>query len=339
MKNRIIYSLKAALVVALSIISPSSALADEAAALQRPGMIDFVNDMMVKYEFDRASLNAILSQARFQESIVIAISKPAEAKPWEQYHPLFVNPARINNGVRFWRDHDEALTRARHEYGVPESIITAIIGVETSYGKNTGSYRVLDALTTLAFSYPPRAEYFRSELEQFLLLARDGALDPLSLKGSYAGAMGIGQFMPGSYRRYAVDFDHDGRRDIGRDMTDAIGSIGNYFKMHGWQTGQPVAVRAQVTGEQYQALLNEGLEPRRSLTELKALGVAPQQKISGDPLAALFKLETKNGPEYWLGFKNFYVITRYNRSIHYAMSVYQLSSGIEDAYQQAQKER
>lgn len=334
MKNRIIYSLKAALVVALSMISPSSALADEAAVLQRPGMIDFVNDMMVKYEFERASLNAILSQARIQESIVAAISRPAEGKAWEQYHPLFINPTRINGGVRFWHAHDDALTRARHEYGVPESIIAAIIGVETTYGKNTGTYRVLDALTTLAFSYPPRAEYFRSELEQFLLLARDEALDPLSMKGSYAGAMGIGQFMPGSYRRYAVDFNHDGRRDIVRDMTDAIGSVANYFKMHGWQTGHPVAVRAQVAGEQYQALLKEGIEPRRSLSQFKALGVTSQQEISGDPVAALFKLDTKNGPEYWLGFKNFYVITRYNRSIYYAMSVYQLSSGIEDAHKQ-----
>ena len=302
--------------------------------MQRPGMIDFVNDMMVKYDFDRASLNAILSQARVQESIVTAISRPAEGKPWEQYHPLFVNLGRINGGVRFWHAHDDALTRARQEYGVPESIIAAIIGVETTYGKNIGSYRVLDALTTLAFSYPPRAEYFRGELEQFLLLARDESLEPLSIRGSYAGAMGIGQFMPSSYRRYAVDFDHDGRRDVGRDITDAIGSIANYFKMHGWQTGQPVVVRAQVVGEQYQALLNEGIEPRRSLSQLKALGVTPQQEITGDSLAALFKLDTKNGPEYWLGFKNFYVITRYNRSINYAMSVYQLSSGIEDAYRQ-----
>ena len=334
MKNRIIYTLKIVLGLALCIISPSSVFADEAAALQRPGMIDFVNDMMVKYDFDRASLNAILSQARVQESIVTAISRPAEAKPWEQYHPLFVNPGRINGGVRFWHAHDDALTRARQEYGVPESLIAAIIGVETTYGKNIGSYRVLDALTTLAFSYPSRAEYFRSELEQFLLITRDESLDPLSIKGSYAGAMGIGQFMPSSYRRYAVDFDHDGRRDVGRDITDAIGSIANYFKMHGWQPGQPVVVRAQVVGEQYQALLSEGIEPRRSLSQLKALGVTPQQEISGDPFAALFKLDTKNGPEYWLGFKNFYVITRYNRSIHYAMSVYLLSNGIEDAYRQ-----
>ena len=334
MKNRIIYTLKIVLGLALCIISPSSVLADEAAVLQRPGMIDFVNDMMVKYDFDRASLDTILSQARVQESIVTAIGRPAEGKPWEQYRPLFVNPGRINSGVRFWHAHDDALTRARQEYGVPESIITAIIGVETTYGKNVGSYRVLDALTTLAFSYPRRAEYFRGELEQFLLLTRDESLDPLSIRGSYAGAMGIGQFMPSSYRRYAVDFDHDGRRDIGRDITDAIGSIANYFKMHGWQTGQPVVVRAQAVGEQYQALLNEGIEPRRSLSQLKTLGVTPQQEMSGDPLAALFKLDTKNGPEYWLGFKNFYVITRYNRSTLYAMSVYQLSSGIEDAYRQ-----
>lgn len=299
--------------------------ASEKSFAQRPEIAAFINEMAEKHQFERKALEKIFSQARFRSDVIEAISRPAAATPWHEYRSLFINPRRITGGVRFWDRHSAALARASQDYGVPEEIIVAVIGVETLYGERTGAYRVLDALTTLAFDYPKRADFFRSELEQYLLLARERGTDPLSMKGSYAGAMGIPQFMPSSYRLYAVDFDGDGDTDVWRNAGDAIGSVANYLKVFGWESGQPLAMRAQVAGDAYRALLDEEIKPHKSVEELKKLGVTPLGNVAGERQAALIELETLEGPEYWLGFNNFYVITRYNRSTYYAMAVAELA--------------
>ncbi|MEW6352839.1 MAG: lytic murein transglycosylase B [Pseudomonadota bacterium] len=303
------------------------------AAIDRPELRDFINEMTARHGFSDTDLTALFAQANARPDIIEAISRPAEAKPWYEYRPIFVNEARVEGGVQFWNQHAEVLARAQNTYGVPPEIITAIIGVETRYGKITGSYRVLDALATLAFDYPPRADFFRGELENYLLLTREEQLDPLALKGSYAGAMGWGQFIPSSYRRYAVDFNDDGRRDLWNDIDDIIGSVANYFHEHGWQPGKPVAVPAQVNGDRYGELLANGLKPEFSLQHLKESGISVSgDALRDDQLGALLEFETEVGTEYWVGLENFYVITRYNRSPLYAMAVYQLSQAIKESY-------
>lgn len=298
---------------------------------ERPGYEAFVAALAERVGADATELDRLFRQVRLKPQIVRAISVPAEARPWDQYRPLFVNERRILGGVRFWQTHAETLARARAAYGVPESVITAILGVETVYGANTGSYRVLDALTTLAVDYPPRADYFRRELEEFLLLAREQGLDALGVKGSYAGAMGIGQFMPSSYRRFGIDFDGDGHRDLWRNATDAIGSVANYFKAWGWQTGAPVAVRVTVEGEQTREFANTGWSARRSVAEWRSRGVAAPADVEDSAEAMLVRLDTTGGPEFWLAFQNYYVITRYNRSFQYALAVHQLAEEIAAA--------
>jgi membrane-bound lytic murein transglycosylase B len=241
-----------------------------------------------------------------------------------------VNADRIARGVRFWDTHAELLVRAEREFGVPAEIIVATIGVETLYGAYMGTHRVLDALTTLAFDFPRRAQFFRAELEQFVLLVRDRIVDPLTLKGSYAGAMGIPQFLPSSFQRYAVDFDGDGRKNLWDSVADAIGSVANYYRTFGWQQGRPIAIGAKVEGDGYSALAEQGIEPRIEAAALRQAGVSPLEEIGEDPVAVLI-LEGVTGPEYWLGLNNFYMITRYNRSTNYAMSVYQLAREIRSA--------
>jgi membrane-bound lytic murein transglycosylase B len=291
----------------------------------------FVHSVAEATGTDSAELEKIFSDVRLKPAIVRAISLPAEAKPWDQYRPLFVNERRILGGAKFWDEHAAVLLRARTQFGVPESMIIAILGVETVYGRNTGSYRVMDALTTLAVDYPPRADYFRRELEHYLLLAREQGIDPLSVKGSYAGAMGIGQFMPSSYRAYGLDFDGDGRRDLWRSTEDAVGSVANYFKSFGWKSGEPVAVPVEVKGEETREFANTGWSARRSVEEWQNRGVQLADAVPPATEAMLIRLETGSGPEYWLGFQNYYVITRYNRSLQYALAVYQLSREIEAA--------
>lgn len=289
----------------------------------------FVKSIAGALEMDADELEKIFGEVRLKPQIVRAISLPAEAKPWDQYRPLFLNGQRILGGVKFWDSHAAALLRARTRFGVPESMIVAILGVETVYGRNTGGYRVMDALTTLAVDYSPRADYFRKELEQYLRLAREHGIDPLSVKGSYAGAMGIGQFMPSSYRKYGLDFDGDGRSDLWRNAEDAVGSVGNYFKSFGWSTGEPVVVAVEVKGEDTREFANTGWSARRSVEEWQKRGVVLRDPVPPQMEAMLIRLETANGPEYWLGFQNYYVITRYNRSLQYALAVYQLSREIE----------
>ncbi|MDG4554974.1 MAG: lytic murein transglycosylase B [Candidatus Competibacter sp.] len=293
----------------------------------------FIHEMATRHRFDANQLQAVFNRAQVQPSILAAMSRPAEGKPWYAYRGIFVNPSRIRGGVRFWRANAAALAQAERVYGVPPEIVVAIIGVETQYGGNMGSFRVLEALSTLAFDYPRRAAYFRKELENYLLLTRQEGIDPLTPRGSYAGAMGLGQFMPSSFLSYAVDFDGDGHRDLWRNPRDAIGSVAHYFQRYGWRTGEPVAVPARVSGTRYPALLSQRLSPPKdSVASLQAQGVAPESPVSGTQAAMLLEYQGRDGPEYWLGFDNFYAITRYNHSQLYAMAVYQLSQEIREQY-------
>jgi membrane-bound lytic murein transglycosylase B len=302
--------------------------------LGRDDVQRFVTDMVEKHGFERRELDVLFSKLRRQGSVLRAMTPPAEApqRSWQVYRSMFVNAQRIEAGRRFREANAEALTRASATYGVPESIILAIIGVETVYGRNTGTYRVADALATLAFDFPPRADYFRSELEQFLLFARDERVDVLGLRGSFAGAIGIPQFMPGTFRRFAVDFDGDGRRDLVSSPADAIGSVANFLKEHGWRPGEAVAVRTQVTGQDYRKLLDGAVKPAYLPRELAAAGVAVPEDVPADRLCTLLELQSPGLPnEYWIGFENFYVVTRYNRSTFYALSVLDLSRALENA--------
>ena len=230
--------------------------------------------------------------------------------------------------MTFWNRHAQLLERAEREFGVPPEIIVAILGVETRYGRYTGKHRVIDALSTLAFEYPPRSRFFTSELEQYLLMTREEQIDPLSLKGSYAGAMGIPQFISSSYRNYAIDFDGDGHRNLWNSPADAIGSVANYFKRHGWKPGEPVTFQTLVSGNGYEALVAKGIKPKVPLDEFSAFGVKVPEGLDLSQAAALIELETEGIPEFWIGLHNFYVITRYNHSPLYAMAVYQLSEEI-----------
>ncbi len=302
--------------------------ADTLSVMSRPELRSFLDEMVSRHNFQRTELAALFNQATLRPDIIEAISRPAEAKPWYEYRDIFLTSGRIQGGVEFWDEHAADLAHAENIYGVPAEIIVAIIGVETRYGKNTGSYRVLDALSTLAFDYPPRSDFFRNELEQYLLLTREEKIPPLSLTGSYAGAMGLPQFIPSSFRSYAVDFDGDGRRDLWGNASDAIGSVAHYFTEHGWQARKAVASRAEVSGERYPSLLGNDLKPVLSMAQLRERGVRVSDLVPMDSLGSLLQFETESGMEYWVGLQNFYVITRYNHSPLYAMAVYQLSQQI-----------
>ena len=300
----------------------------------RSDVREFINEMVEKHGFVKRELRKLFSRARFQPSIIAAITPPSEphAKSWQAYRALFLTPQRIEAGVAFSERHRPALAYAAALYGVPEEIIVAIIGVETVYGRNTGNYRVIDALSTLAFDYPPRAEFFRGELENYLLYARDAGIDTLALKGSYAGAIGIPQFMPGSYRRYAVDLDGDGKQDLSGSFADAIGSVANFLKAHGWQTGEPVAYPAQVQGENFRSLVDAGIKPAYRYGDLANFGVSAEGEAGADASCALIELTTPDeASEYLVGFTNFYVLTRYNRSSMYAAAVLELAQAVKAA--------
>ena len=272
---------------------------------------------------------ATLSGAKVQQSFLDAIARPAEAtKPWSAYAPIFLTDKRIDDGVAFYRANRELLDRVGAQYGVAPEVIVAIIGVETSYGQNAGKYRVLDALATLAFRYPPRAKFFRGELKQLFLLGDHHLAYPLDqLRGSYAGAMGWGQFMPTSIAKWAVDGDGDGRIDLWSSLPDITASVANYFAEHGWQQGGPVAVRAQPAADA-RVLPDPGLDPVYPVQQMEAWGYAPIERVDADTPSTLLKLDGDLGPEYWLVFGNFRAITRYNKSPLYAMAVFHLAQSI-----------
>lgn len=295
---------------------------------QHPLAAPFIETMVQQHGFDRTQVTNWLRQAQRQQSIIDAISRPAEkAKPWRDYRRIFITPDRVAKGAQFWDENRAALERAERETGVPAAVVVGIIGVETYYGRNTGSYRVLDALTTLGFDYPPRADFFRQQLEEYLLLVRETGLPLDQVKGSYAGAMGFGQFIPSSYRDFAVDFDGNGHVDLLGSRTDAIGSVANYLKVHGWKSGAPTAMPAVVA--QPQAVTpTTGLQPDQTLSALLQKSVQPKVSWPAASRVGLIKLEGDAGDEYWLTGENFYVVTTYNRSPMYALAVLQLSEAI-----------
>lgn len=298
---------------------------------KREDVQKFINEMVKKHGFDQRMLSHWMADVDQQTTALEAIARPAEAKPWKDYRPIFITSRRVEQGVEFWKKHQDVLARAERHYGVPAEIIVAIIGVETFYGKRSGNYPVLDALTTLGFDYPPRGDFFRRELEQFLLMSREEQKDPRKLKGSYAGAMGMPQFISSSFRAYAVDFDGDGHRDLWSNTADAIGSVANYFSRHGWEPGKPVVTRASVVRPR-DGLGSKKMKPHRTVADYKRLGVSPMKPFEDDAKATLIKLDGSDGHEYWLGLNNFYVITRYNHSPLYAMAVYQLSQAVASEY-------
>jgi membrane-bound lytic murein transglycosylase B len=292
----------------------------------------FVDEMASKYEFDRDELVGWLSQTEIREDIIDAINRPKENLPWYEYRKLFVNDDRARKGLEFWKANAEALFRAESDFGVPPEIVTSIIGVETRYGRQGGRYRILDALVTLTLRFPERSDFFRNELSEFLLLARELGVSPLSLKGSYAGAMGAPQFISSSYRRFAVDFDGDHRRNLIGSIDDAIGSVANFLKQHGWRRGEPIVGDVKLNGSMYAWLENNGSEPRISLRYLSRYGIVPAKPVDDRQLAALITLDGENGPIHRLGYNNFYVITHYNRSKNYSMAVVELSEIIHRLY-------
>jgi membrane-bound lytic murein transglycosylase B len=318
----------AAFVAALTAPAAAQTYADH------PEARTFVAEMVERHGFSRRELERVFAEARYLDSVLTLITPlPPGERSWQSYRDLFVNPRRIEAGAQFWRRHARVLARATETYGVPPEIVVAIIGVETQYGANTGSYRVLDALATLAFDYPRRAAYFRSELEQFLLFARESRADAASFRGSYAGAIGIPQFMPGSIRRFGVDFDGDGRRDLRGSPADAIGSVANFLHAHGWAGGEPIAVPARVTGARGRLLIGGGVDPLYRADELREREVEFADAIEPDTPAVLIELATPGMPtEYLVGFWNFYVLTRYNRSSFYAAAVLELAQGVKAAH-------
>lgn len=290
---------------------------------------EFIDMMVVEHSYDRDTLENVLQQAEVKQSILDAIARPAERTlTWQEYRNIFITSERITVGAEFWREHEDELQRISDETGVSLEMLVGIIGVETYFGRITGKYRVLDALATLAFEYPPRAGFFRSELEQFLLLVREEGMDAADATGSYAGAMGRPQFMPSSYRAYAVDSTADGKRDIWGNWSDVIGSVANYFVRHGWRRDNEVVVQATL-GEQWHGDTPENtLKPTETVASLSEQGVMFTTQLAGEQKAQLVTLEGADGEEHWVGFHNFFVITRYNRSVMYALVAHQLGQEI-----------
>jgi len=322
-------------------------VAPSAHSVALPGIPEFIDQMVAKHKFKRSELESVFAHAERVQPVLDAISRPSTAKPWPEYRANFVNPQRIKLGLEFWHKYRKTLQLAERKYGVPQDIIVAVIGVETIYGQDTGNFRTIDALTTLAFDYPQRADFFRSELENFLLLAREQQFNLLAIRGSYAGALGIPQFMPSSYRVYAVDFNGNRKINLLHENKDAIGSVANYLKNFGWisevpeqttGTGKsphksripaapPIAVRAQVSED----ICGGDIITPRTVAAWSISGIMPTAKLPQDQTARLIDFTVGDGKEFWLVFNNFDVITRYNNSDYYAMSVFQLAEALQEA--------
>ena len=295
---------------------------------------EFIERMVADHGFDRAELTAVLAKAQIDQRVLDLIARPAErVVPWYEYRNIFLTEARIDAGVKFWKDHAAALDAIAQRYGVAPELLVAIVGVETFFGQRTGRYRVLDALSTLAFAYPPRSRFFTAELESFLLLSREEGVDIAQVRGSYAGAMGPGQFIPSSYRAYAVDGNADGKRDLWTDWDDVLGSVANYFKEHGWRTGEPVADEATRSERWSGAEPGNNLQLGETIGSLSRMGYVFPSELPEDAPAGAFALEADGGgSEYWIGYHNFRVIARYNTSSKYALAAYQLSQEIRARY-------
>jgi membrane-bound lytic murein transglycosylase B len=319
--------------IALAALAFAAWPARAATYAEREEVQEFIRGLAARHGFSEQDLRYVFSRVRRADPVLEAIKPPPpKARSWEEYRGIFVNEKRIAAGTEFWKKHRRILERAETTYGVPAQYIVAIIGVETFYGRNSGRWRVVEALTTLAFDYGPRSTYFRNELEQYLLLAREQGKDAFSMRGSYAGAIGIPQFMPSSARRYGVDFDGNGAVDLRRSAADAIGSVGNFLKEHGWQPGGEVLLDARVGGEAWRALADGTVDPKHAQSDLRAAGV----EFDGMPegvRAVLVELETPDkASDYRIGLHNFWVLTRYNRSAFYASAVHDLAQALKKSY-------
>jgi len=300
-----------------------------------PIINEFIDQMVKNDKFDRSKLVTMFDEVKVRPEIIDKMNRPAESWPWYRYRNIFLKQKRIDQGVEFWNENEELLKKAEKELGVDAQVIVGILGVETRYGRHSGGYRVVDALTTIVVDYPRRSKYFKRELRHVLLLAREEKVDPLAFMGSYAGAMGKAQFMPSSYRSYAIDFDKDGHRDLIGNTADAIGSIASYLKKHGWKSGEPITARATVLAEtgdkdkKYKKFVKKGMKPKVKIADIGKYGVRTKANFPSAAKASLIELEQKEFNEYWLGLNNFYAITRYNHSNLYAMAVFQLSEEIK----------
>jgi membrane-bound lytic murein transglycosylase B len=315
----------AALLLLLPVLLWAQSDAAQRGAPLRPEVQAFVAHMAQTHGFDAAELTRLLSAVKPNKGVQKAIAAPSTARPWYEFRPLFLDQWRIENGVKFWDEHAKVLARARAEFGVPEAVIVSIIGIETRYGTRTGSFKTLDALYTLAFDADNRPAYFRGELEQYFLLCRERGWDPAAISGSFAGALGLPQFMPSSYRRYAIDYDGDGQVDLWGNAEDAIGSVASYLKQFGWRDGELVVAPVRLDGTDADSLIAAGLKPSLTVDEWRGKGVRPLGDAPGKAAAALFRLDLLGGAEYWLGFDNFWALLQYNRSRNYAMAVHQLA--------------
>ena len=328
--NHMVRTTKLSSVVTVAVLSlmwfPSHL---QAIDLDRAEVQEFVAELVETHQFDPVYVQTALSESESKDSILEAISRPAErTKPWYEYRAIFMTPERIHAGAKFWRKHQEILNQAESNTGVPAEMLVGIIGVESYFGRKTGTYRVIDALATLGFDYPPRSKFFRYELTQLFLLAREERLDLQDLKGSYAGAMGPPQFIPSSYRSYAIDGNGDGQRNLFTDWDDILNSVANYFAAHHWHPGQPVIARGTLGSTATDPPVDNGLSPKETVASLSASGVMFATELDGSAPAQLMMLEGNSGPEYWVGFHNFYVITRYNRSVLYALAAFQLGRAV-----------
>jgi membrane-bound lytic murein transglycosylase B len=329
---------KAALARRTGATNPNSPTVQKTARIDyalRAEVLEFIAEMVAKHQFNEEELKSLFAAVRFQESVVrlMTPAAPNFKRSWEVYRRRFIDATRINAGVEFWTTHADATKRASQAYGVPEEIIMAIIGVETVFGRVTGDYRVMDALTILTFDYPRRAEFFRGELENFLIFTRDMQIKPFTVKGSYAGAIGYPQFMPSSIRRFATDFDGDGQIDLRGSATDAIGSVAKFLADHGWKAGEPIVFDVKLqSNAKLQELIAAGIEPKFNALELADSGVEVQGEVPADMKLALIDLPNgDNATSYMAGPRNFYVITRYNRSSFYAMAVRDLALSLSAA--------
>ena len=319
------------LLIAALACSPALAQPVSAAAfdLKRPEIAAFIDEVAAREGIPKKQVRAWLKAAQPQPKIIELMNKPIEkVSPWWEYREHFLTPERIDEGVQFWNEHREALERIAASYQVPPEYIVAILGVETKYGRILGKYRVLDALSTLAFDYPPRKAFFKSELAQFLALAKENKLDPLTLVGSYAGAMGAPQFMPSSYRRYAVDANTDAQRDLWSDWDDIIASVANYLREKGWEPAGPVLAEAALDPDPSFQIEPRNLELNETVASLNARGVKVNLDVSPETPVVLISAEQKDGPAYRVGFHNFYVISRYNASARYVMAVDDLAQAV-----------